>query len=520
MIPFASQRGGGQDLATHLLNEYDNELAALDQLRGAVASDLHGAFKEWEVQARTLTRCDKYLYSLSINPDPRQGGLTHDQFMDYIGRAEEALGLAGQPRAIVFHTKYGREHCHVVWSRIDAQQQRAVHLAFDHEKLMRVTRSFARDHGLKLPPGYEKSRQVGQESLYEREQQRQTGLTKADHMQQVTQAWQHSDDARSFVQALAARGYLLATGKRPYILVDLYGGVNALPKLIDDKAVKTEDIRKFLGKDFPTESLPTVEEAQELVARHRAAIERGLHEDRHADALAQLRHSQQARRTSIERERDRLATDHHHQRQAQQHDQRAQRDALRAAYLQSVREVRLARHRDRPTGLAAFLGRVTGIERLRQALHRRDDAKRLSAFGEQLKTLKNEQRHEAQALDIRLRLQAKEVARKEAALRRIDRRELAALLRDQRKVLRAQQRGGSEVMPSLAEIAPQALRREPAPPPDLLAAFGRAKSPAKADTPDVLTAFWRAAQPGAGRHKESGDRVPQMPASDGPQRDR
>ena len=44
MIPFASQRGGGQDLATHLMNEHDNEFMELAQVRGAVAHDLHGAF--------------------------------------------------------------------------------------------------------------------------------------------------------------------------------------------------------------------------------------------------------------------------------------------------------------------------------------------------------------------------------------------------------------------------------------------------------------------------------------------
>ena len=37
--------------------------------------------------------------------------------MDYIARTEQALGLADQPRAVVFHVKEGREHCHVVWSR-------------------------------------------------------------------------------------------------------------------------------------------------------------------------------------------------------------------------------------------------------------------------------------------------------------------------------------------------------------------------------------------------------------------
>lgn len=101
--------------------------------------------------------------------------------MDYIARTEEVMGLQGQPRAIVFHVKYGREHCHVVWSRVDVEKKKAVHFAFDHEKLMRITRGFARDHGLTLPKGYEKSQQKGQESLYDREKKRQTGLSKADH---------------------------------------------------------------------------------------------------------------------------------------------------------------------------------------------------------------------------------------------------------------------------------------------------------------------------------------------------
>ena len=62
MIPFASQRGLGQDLATHLLNEHDNEKMEVAHIRGAIAKDLHGAFAEWEAQAHALTRCQNYLY--------------------------------------------------------------------------------------------------------------------------------------------------------------------------------------------------------------------------------------------------------------------------------------------------------------------------------------------------------------------------------------------------------------------------------------------------------------------------
>ena len=529
MIPFASQRGGGQDLATHLLNEYDNELAALDQLRGAVASDLHGALKEWEVLARTLTRCEKYLYSLSINPDPRQKPLTREQYMDYIGRTEEALGLTGQPRAVVFHTKYGREHCHVVWSRIDAMEKKAVHLAFDHEKLMRVTRSFARDHDLKLPPGYEKSRGVSQETLYEREQQRQTGLSKADHMRHVTQAWQHSDNARSFVQALSAQGYILATGKRPYILVDIYGGMNALPKLIDDKEVRTADIRKFLERDFPAGALPTVEEAQVLVARHRALLEREMKADQRADGLAQLQHSQRERRTDITRTIRLLTNRQQAQRQVLHGEHRAQRSVLRHGYLEDLRAERQARYQNRPTGLAAFLGRVTGIEHIRKILHRRDDAKQLTRYGEQLKALQTEQRWKEQALERRLTLQMQELTRRETAFEKLDRRELAACLRDQRRVFREQQRGGGDEMPSLEHAARIEMRvRRPVL--DLIDAFERAVTRSPSEAPDLLSAFRRAASRGEVVERETRDTEPHAhgeelhpsisPDNDGPHKPR
>jgi hypothetical protein len=153
MIPKASQRGLGQDLATHLQNAYDNEYVEIAEVRGAVACDLHGAFAEWEVCAHAMTGCRNYLYSLSVNPDPAQRQLTRTEYRDYIDRAEGKLGLSGQPRAVVFHIKDGREHCHVVWSRIDTAHSKAVHQPFDRQKLMMVTRQFAREHGLALPGG-------------------------------------------------------------------------------------------------------------------------------------------------------------------------------------------------------------------------------------------------------------------------------------------------------------------------------------------------------------------------------
>jgi hypothetical protein len=112
-------------------------------------------------------KCRKYFYSLSINPDPAQGPLS---------RAEQALGLVDQPRAVVFHTKYGREHCHVVWSRVQPEQEKAVHIAYGRDKLMRAIRAPALDHHLELPEGYTRSRKTKQMALLEYHHEQKTGL--------------------------------------------------------------------------------------------------------------------------------------------------------------------------------------------------------------------------------------------------------------------------------------------------------------------------------------------------------
>ena len=87
---------------------------------------------------------------------------------------------------------------------------------------------------------------------YEMQQQKSSGITKEERMAAVTAAWKRSDSPRAFVRALEELGYVLATGNRPYVLVDLYGNMNALPKLIDDRSVRTKDIRAFLEAEAET----------------------------------------------------------------------------------------------------------------------------------------------------------------------------------------------------------------------------------------------------------------------------
>ncbi|MEW8063274.1 MAG: relaxase/mobilization nuclease domain-containing protein [Candidatus Thiodiazotropha sp.] len=458
MIPFASQRALGQDLATHLLNEYDNDYMEVADVRGAVADDLHGAFAEWEAQAHALTKCENYLYSLSINPDERQGRLTRDQYMDYIERAEEKLGLTGQPRAVVFHIKDGREHAHVVWSRIDLEKEKAVQMSFDRDTLMMVTRLFAKEHGLELPKGYEKDRgEKGQQlSLYETHQKRTTGLSKAQHQEQVTDAWRSSDSAKAFVQALADKGYILASGNRPYVLVDLYGGINALPKMINDKTVRTKDIRAFLERDYPPDSLPHVDEAREMVAQHRKAIEVHIKTEQHLDEKNKLKKMQQTRRDKQEAGQAALKQKQHHEWQEMNVQHKGERMSLRAAYLVRAKQIKQKRYQNRPTALAAFLGRVSGVTLVTKKIQHRRDRKRLDAYKEKMKALKERQGAERRELQHQQKLLALDFDRKMRGLKQVEKREIRAFEASMLKEVRIQARGGRTQMPSLGlELTPR-----------------------------------------------------------------
>lgn len=452
MIPKASQRGGGRDLATHLLNEFDNEYVEVAEVRGAIADDLHGAFAEWEVLAVNLTRCRNYLYSMSVNPDPDGGPLAREQYLDYVQRAEKALGLEGQPRAVIFHIKEGREHCHVVWSRIDARQEKALHIAFDREKLLMVTRAFAREHGLSLPDGYgpdrfDKKRE--KVTLYDRAQERATGLTQDERKLMVTQAWQQSDSPRAFVRALEEMGYVLATGDRPYVLVDIYGGMNALTRLIDDRSVKTKDVRAFLEKEFPTESLPSVEEAKALVAEHRKAREQFARARDDGQKKDQLARAQAARREQVLAEQAAMKERQRQEMEALSRAQLAVRQQMRAEFLLERGRVRRQREDARPTGLAAFLGRVTGMNLVIARVQRYRDAKRYLAFRERKQDVAHSQIVERAALNHRHDLHGVEVARKLKGLDAVDARERKALEEKRVREQRIIERSGHQHMPAV-----------------------------------------------------------------------
>lgn len=520
MIAFGSQRAGGGDLATHLSNAEDNEYVELADLRGAIADDLHGAFSEWEAQARAMTRAKNYLYSLSINPDPAQGPLTREQYADYLARAEESLGLGGQPRAVVFHIKEGRdghlrEHCHAIWSRTDIQDLKSIPIAFDRQKLMMVAREFARDHGLKLPSGYETDRaKADQLSIYEKAQTDQTGLSKEERMDMITDLWRQSDNAKSFVAGLEDNGYMLASGRRPYVLVDMYGHMNALPKMIDDKSVRTNDIRAFLEKDFPADTLPSVEDAQQLAKQHLTERKELKRSEKFAEQVEILERSQSERQEKLERETEQVKHRQAHDRHALSSVQNDQYQSLRARQAGEDFEAQFRRAQNTPKGLAGFLAKVSGVAYMRERLHRFEDRKRAARQDAERQMLEARNAQERANQSDLHQLQMIEQNRKANAQNLTFEREKRSLETAQQREQATRLRRGHDHMPSLEltltpsgrKAAPhKAMRRYFSP--TAKEANMKAKPNAPEESINLRDDFAVAAQPGKS-NKSSSSKAP------------
>ena len=239
----------------------------LHELRGFVANDLDGALNEVYAVSRG-TRAKQYLYSLSLNPPPSEKVST-TTFDDAINRAEVALGLQGQSRAVVFHEKNGRRHAHAVWSRIDRVSMKAIQMSFTKRKLMGLSRDLYIENNWKMPKGMMNSqhRDPRNFTLAQWQQAKRQGkdpqVIKAD----LQDCWNVSGTQSAYIGALTKKGYILARGDRNgFLAVDFKGEAFSVPRWT---GIKAKEVR---AKLTTPESLDGLEEARNKIAQQMRAM--------------------------------------------------------------------------------------------------------------------------------------------------------------------------------------------------------------------------------------------------------
>lgn len=379
MILKASQRAGAAALATHLLNTVDNDHVAVHQLRGFLSDTLHEAFRE--IQAQSLgTRCEKYLFSLSLSP-PETESVQPEVFEKALEEIEDTLGLTGQPRAVVFHEKEGRRHAHCVWSRIDAQAMKAIPLPHFKLKLQAVAMKLYQDYGWEMPKGFTKKAQCSPLNFELAEWHQAKRLQEDPKALKALfqDCWKRSDNGKSFTQALKENGFILAKGdKRGVVAVDYRGEVFSLSRWI---GVKAKELTAKLGS---AEFLPSVAEAKNSLGKAAGERLKG-----HAEALRQ---DYQERLGDLKGKRDALVCQH-----------QDERKALKAIQTHRWKRESDQRKQNLPKGLQKFWGLVTGQLRAIQNDNARDVERCKQRDAAQQQALIDRQREERQSLQQEFR---------------------------------------------------------------------------------------------------------------------
>lgn len=336
MILKGSQRGGAAQLAAHLLKTEENEHVEIHELSGFVADDLYGALNEIYAVSRG-TKCQQFMFSVSLNP-PETEMVPIEYFEKAIMDIEQKAGLTDQPRAVVFHEKDGRRHCHAVWSRIDTDEMKAINLPHFKMKLQDVSKQLYFQYGWQMPRGFlnKEERNPLNYTLAEWQQAKRLDEDPKVLKQRFQDCWAASDSKDTFADALKEYGYTLARGdRRGFVLVDYEEEIFSLSRWI---GMNNKQLKDRLGH---SDALPSVDVIKVDMANQMTDQLRGYIKQIKRETTVKMRPLVERKRALVKHHREARAT-------------------LSAKFATRWQEETITRSRRLPQGLKGIWFRITG----------------------------------------------------------------------------------------------------------------------------------------------------------------
>jgi hypothetical protein len=255
------QSSTGKGLGAYLLQP-KNDRVEFWGIRGDIARDLRETLDDWSSDALG-TQCQKPLYHAQLNPDRV---LSRAEWDTAIALFEQEMGFENQPRAIVLHEYKGREHVHLVYSRLN-EDGKAISDSWNYLHHEKAARAIENGLGLAETKGavYKKQgeprpdRTPNEKSIQQGER---TGHDPQAIKAELTALYHEAKgSAAAFTEALTEKGYSLARGdRRGFVVVDEAGGVHSLSRMTGAKAGELAQ----LLRDYA--DLPSVETAKERLA--------------------------------------------------------------------------------------------------------------------------------------------------------------------------------------------------------------------------------------------------------------
>jgi hypothetical protein len=268
------RKDGGQ-LGKYLLSS-KNEQVQIVELRGAVlgtptALNLIAALKDFDELGK-MTRGEKTLVHVAINPNDLDR-MTEKGWQHAVNKVEKALGLVDQPRVVVSHLFEGKEHRHVVFSRVDIDRGVCIGLSHSKRKIVQAAREVEQELGLKVTrdketaPGQLKPKQ--EQINAEKHQSERSQISRQDRHAVVARAWHQSQDAEQFKERIETAGYKLAQGNRGIVLMDENMEPHSIARSV--AGLKQADVQAKLSE---LKYMPTVDQmrkpAKAVLSHNRA----------------------------------------------------------------------------------------------------------------------------------------------------------------------------------------------------------------------------------------------------------
>lgn len=198
-------------------------------------------------------------YSLSWHPEQKPDA---DHMRDTALASLKVLGLEEHEAMIIAHSDTPHRHIHIVANRVHPLTGKVASDSYTYRKLSDFALEYGHTHGLTYSP-----------QRAENKRKREQGENTAYRETKIAEAWALSDNGKSLIAALAARGFVLAQGNKRLVVVDTYGKIHNPVRHIE--GIKTKDFRDRL-KDVEIDGLP---DAEGLAKEHAAQ-----HEQRKTDA--------------------------------------------------------------------------------------------------------------------------------------------------------------------------------------------------------------------------------------------
>jgi hypothetical protein len=263
--------------AGHVKNTEKNERWQVMEVEGLSGQTIEEYFKQMHAASKG-TNCKNYFEQWNINLCKGEK-LTDEQWQECHAVARKNHGLAGQPFFRIRHTKREpdgslQEHEHCFTLNIDIEKMRAIPHPLSARTREQTSRELERKFGLTpvqsvLVPNRDGPRPERRAKKYERFRGAQTGIDPHGIDREARAIKERSDNGQSFKAGLEAAGYVLAIGRRGFVIADQAGDIHNLPRRL---GMKVEDVRAFMA-DVDPKTLPTAAQATRIQRGREAAQE-------------------------------------------------------------------------------------------------------------------------------------------------------------------------------------------------------------------------------------------------------